>query len=111
MSGSVILRIDLSSDTFQKTWRKLDPQVQKAAKKIFGELSLLDIANAPHKLHLHTLTAKKVKSAVDPTKTVSVYTFHIAPDDKFKASFTFEGGTAYMRVCGEHDWVDDHPGG
>ncbi|WP_321876608.1 hypothetical protein [Paraburkholderia bannensis] len=109
MSGHVITKVDVGSETFQKTYRKLPEDAKKEAKMALGELILLDVTKAPAKLHLHHLTDKQVKSAVDPKKKVNVYTIHLTKNDKFKASFTFEDGTAYMRVAGEHDWVDDHP--
>ena len=111
MAGFVIQKVDMASDTFQKTFKKLDAKVKKEARKTLGELFLLDVSDPPAKLHLHTLTDVSVKSVVDPKKKIGVYTFHLTPDDKFKASFTFEQGTAYMRVCGEHDWVDKNSGG
>ncbi len=107
--GSVVTAIDLNSTVFQKTFAKLDEKVKRDAKKIMSELMLLDLARPPAKLHLHTLTSKTVRSALDPKKSVNVYAIHISSDDKFKASFTFENGTAYFRVCGEHDWVDKNP--
>lgn len=107
--GSIIRAVDYGNDVFQRTFQKLKPDVQKKAKAAFGQLTLLDMACAPAGLHLHTLTSKKVPSRVDSKKTVSVYTIHITPDDKWKASFTFEQDTAYLRACGEHDWLDDNP--
>lgn len=106
MSGFIIERLDLGLEFFQKTFSKLDPQVKKEARKAFSELFLLDVSHAPAKLHLHTLKGILVRSAIDPSKKCAVYTFHLTSCDKFKASFTFEEGTAYFRVCGEHDWVD-----
>lgn len=109
MTGFIIQKIDFGSDTFQKTFRKLDSQVQKEAKKTLSELILLDISKAPAKPHLHTLKDKEVRSATDPKQKCAVYTLHLTSNDRFKASFTFEGGTAYFRVCGEHDWIDGNP--
>jgi hypothetical protein len=111
VEGFIIKKVDYGSPIFQKTFAKLDVQVIKEARKVFGELPLLDVSCAPAKLHLHTLKGLTVRSAVDPTRTVAVYTIHITTNDKYKASFTFEDGTAYMRVCGTHDWVDKNPGG
>lgn len=59
--------------------------------------------------HLHALTGKTVRSALDPAKQVKVYTFHLTSNDSWKASFTLEEGCAYLRYCGEHDAVDDAP--
>ncbi len=109
LSGFIIIKIDMGSDTFQRTFAKLDPQVKIEARRTISELILLDISKAPAKLHLHTLKHKTVKSATDPKKKCPVYTFHLTGNDKYKASFTFEDGTAYLRVCGEHDWIDKNP--
>ncbi|RDU96963.1 hypothetical protein [Trinickia dinghuensis] len=109
MAGFIIEKIDFGSETFRKTFAKLDERVKKEARKTLSELILLDISKAPSKLHLHTLKDKEVKCAVDPKKKCAVYTVHLTSDDKVKASFTFEDGTAFMRVCGEHDWVDKNP--
>lgn len=109
MSSSVVVRIDIGNETFQRTFKKLPNEARKAAIKTFGTFVLLDLANAPAALHLHTLKATKVPSRVRSGHQVSVYTIHLTPDDRYKASFTFEEGTAYFRVCGEHDWVDRNP--
>lgn len=109
MTGFIIQKIDFGSETFQKTFGKLDPQVKKEAKKTLSELILLDVSKPPAKLHLHTLKDKEVASAIDSKKKCAVYTLHLTGNDKYKASFTFEEGTAYLRVCGEHDWIDSNP--
>lgn len=106
---TVIKAVDVGNETFQRLYKKLTHDVLKQAKAAIGELLLVDVANAPAKLHLHTLTDKLVPSHKDPKKKVKVYTFHITRDDKYKASFTLEDGVAYMRVCGEHDSVDKSP--
>ena len=107
--SSIITSVDFANETFKKLFQKLRPEVQKEAKQAIGQLTLLDIAAAPKSLHLHTLTALKATSAVNPKNKVSIYTIHLTKDDKWKASFTFENGIAFMRVCGEHDWVDKNP--
>lgn len=75
----------------------------------FGQLFMMDTDQAPSKLHFHPLKDKLVPSVVDPKKKIKVYTIHITTDDAYKASFTLEDGTAYLRVCGEHDQVDKNP--
>lgn len=105
----VITNIDLNNPIFQKTFKKLAPSVLKEAKRLIGELILIDLDDAPAKLHLHSLISKQVKSAIDPSKKVSVYTIHITTNDTYKASFTFENNTVYFRACGEHDEIDKNP--
>lgn len=106
---NVILRVDGNNLHFQRTFKKLDQKIQKEARQTFGELFMLDVANAPLKLHLHPLKGFQVNSVIDQNKKTKVYTIHISREDKYKASFTLENGTAYMRVCGEHDSVDKSP--
>jgi hypothetical protein len=107
MSGKLIVTaINVENPTFQRTFRKLPPDILKEAKKALGELLLTDILDPPAKLHLHPLTSKSVPSRLDPAKKVKVYTIHLTSNDSYKASFTFENGVAYMRVCGEHDDID-----
>jgi hypothetical protein len=67
-SKNVIHCVDASNAIFQKTFQKLGPGIQKEARRALGELFALDVAQAPAKLHLHTLTDKTVPSVLDPTK-------------------------------------------
>lgn len=105
----VIIRLDISNPVFIRTFTKLSPSTLKEARKIMGELILVDMDNAPAKLHLHSLVNKSVISAIDKTKKVPVYTIHITSNDSHKASFTYENGTAFFRVCGAHDDIDKNP--
>jgi len=110
MSGkNRILRVDGGNATFQKTFAKLKPQQMKEATVAFGLLFMLDTDSPPAKLHFHPLKNCLVPSVLDPTKKVKVYTIHITADDAYKASFTLEDGTAYLRACGEHDKIDQFP--
>lgn len=110
MSGkNLILKVDGGNATFQKTFAKLKPQHRKEANIAFGTLFMLDTDQAPAKLHFHPLKNCTAPSVLDPAKRVKVYTIHITTDDTYKASFTLENGTAYLRVCGEHDDVDKSP--
>jgi hypothetical protein len=81
----------------------------KEAKAALGLLIMMDTDEPPAKLHFHPLKDIKVSSVRDPKVKVKVYTIHLTSDDCYKASFTLEDGTAYMRVCGEHDQVDKKP--
>jgi hypothetical protein len=110
MSGkNIIYRVDGNNPIFQKTFAKLKPKQSKEATAAFGLLFMLDTDQAPGKLHFHPLKDMLVPSATDPTKKVKVYTIHITADDTYKASFTLENGTAYLRACGEHDGIDKNP--
>ncbi|KAB8036625.1 hypothetical protein [Janthinobacterium aquaticum] len=110
MSGLlVVTAINIANEQFQRLFRKLPPNIQKEAKSAISLLIFVDILNPPARLHLHSLTSKEVKSRLDETKKVKVYTIHLSSDDNYKASFTFEGGTAFFRVCGKHDDIDKNP--
>lgn len=110
MSGkNIVYRVDCGNEIFQKTFAKLKPPQLKEARVALGLLIMMDTDAAPGKLHFHPLKDIKVSSALDPSSKVKVYTIHLTTDDSYKASFTLENGTAYMRVCGEHDGVDKNP--
>jgi hypothetical protein len=72
-------------------------------------LILVDVENPPGRLHLHPLTDKMVTSVLDERRRVKVYTFHLTSNDAWKASFTLEQGTAFLRACGPHDKIDANP--
>lgn len=86
-----------------------DPQLRAQAYETLQKLLFLDIDKAPGKLHLHHLKNRKVHSQLNHGQMVNPLTIHITPNDKYKASFTFEGGVAYFRVCDKHDIVDENP--
>lgn len=110
MSGqNLILCCDFGNTAFQRSFQALKPDIRKEAVRAIGLLTLVDVENPPAKLHLHPLTGKTVASALDPTKKVKVYTFHLTSNDAWKASFTLENGTAYLRACGPHDRIDVAP--
>lgn len=94
---------------FGRGLKKLKGKYPDEAKDRIRQLLFLKVSEAPAKLHLHPLSSKTVASMLDPNKKIKVYTFHISADDKYKASFTIENGEAYLRVCGEHDWIDKNP--
>lgn len=104
-----ISKLDFGNKTFQRTLQKLKPDIRREATRLIAELICVDIDNAPGKLHLHVLKNKTVRSALDPSKNVPVYTIHITSNDSYKASFTYENETAFFRVCGTHDDIDKNP--
>lgn len=105
----IIERIDASSKTFIRSFQGLAPDVRKEAIRALGMLLLLDVRAAPARLHLHTLTGRTVPAVLNPARRVKVYTFHLTGNDAWKASFTLEDGTAYLRACGPHDALDKAP--
>lgn len=110
IEGRVIRGVDLRSPTFIRCLVRLkDPQLLRQVKATLQSLLLLDIDQAPAKLHMHQLKSKQVPSRCDPSKKVSAWTLHVTPDDRYKASFTFEDGMAYFRLCDEHDVIDKNP--
>lgn len=109
MNRSTITRVDGSNSAFQRSFRALKPEIQKEARHAIGLLFMVDIEAPPARLHLHPLKGKTVPSVLDPGKKVKVYTFHLTSNDAWKASFTLEDGTAYLRYCGPHDKIDQAP--
>lgn len=110
MSGkNVIERIDGGNSTFQRTYGALKPDILKEARTAIAMLLLVDVENPPGRLHLHSLKGKTVSSTLDPSKKIKVYTFHLTSNDAWKASFTLENGTAFLRACGPHDSIDSSP--
>lgn len=106
---TIITAVDISNLVFQRTFLKLSEGLRREARRAISELFLVDVSNAPAKLHLHPLKSKAVPSALDAGKKVKVFTFHITSSDSHKASFTLEEGTAYLRACGPHDEIDKTP--
>lgn len=108
--GKVVAGVDCSSASFKKGLKRIkDPRLQAQIRETLRALLFLDLDQAPKKLHLHPLTNRAVPSALDPTKKVTPWSLHVTADDRYKASFSFEGGVAYFRVCDEHDVVDKDP--
>lgn len=112
MAGEKIVRaISAEVPAFQNSFKRAcrDPQRKSQIFSAIGSLLLLDLDQPPAKLHLHQLTGKKVASALEKGKQVPVWTLHVTPDDRYKASFTFEGGVVYLRLVDEHDMIDKNP--
>ncbi|MEY4416706.1 MAG: hypothetical protein RIQ53_3999 [Pseudomonadota bacterium] len=99
-----------SAPSFVRGMKRVkDPQRQQAIRQTLRQLLFVDLDAPPAALHLHQLTAKKVPSALHEGTKVTPWTVHLTRDDTLKASFTLEDGTAYFRVCDEHDIVDKFP--
>ena len=104
-----ITAIDGGNTAFLRSFQKLAPDIRKEAARAIALLLYVDVRSPPARLHLHTLTNRLVPSALDAGKRVKVYTFHLTGNDAWKASFTLEAGTAYLRACGPHDALDKAP--
>ena len=110
MSGErLIQRVDATRPSFQRGFLGLKPDILREARRAIGLLLLVDADAPPARLHLHPLTGKTVASALDSAAQVKVYTFHLTSNDAWKASFTLEGGTAFLRYCGPHGRIDASP--
>lgn len=110
MSGrNLIKAIDAGNTAFQRSYSNLKPDILKEARQAIGLLLMVDVDNPPARLHLHPLKSKTVPAALDASRKVKVYTFHLTSNDAWKASFTLENGTAYLRHCGPHDAIDKTP--
>ncbi len=109
IEGRVVRGVDCTGATFMRTFRRLSPALQIEARDALRLLLLADLDAPPCALHLHQLTNKKVLSVERTGHKVNVWTMHVTKDDTYKASFTLEDGTAYFRLCDEHDVIDKNP--
>lgn len=110
IDGRVIRGIDLTSESFKKSFKRLkDVRIQTQVKETLRTLLLLDLDQTPAKLHLHPLTNKLVISRLDSSKKVNAWSLHVTPNDDYKASFTYENGVCYFRLVDEHDIIDKNP--
>lgn len=101
--------VKLLDKFLQSLKRVKDPQLNKEIKATVRTVLFLDLDQAPAKLHLHQLKNKSVASVVKQGQKVNVWTIHVTSDDRYKASFTLEDGTAYFRLVDEHDVIDKNP--
>lgn len=111
MSGERSVRcIDLNAESFHQSLKKIkDQNLREQIKTTLRSLLLLDLDEAPAKLHLHTLTGKKVASVRNPMQKVPAWSLHVTSNDVYKASFTFEDGTLFFRRIDTHDALDKNP--
>lgn len=109
LHGRVIRGIDIGNEAFISCWKDLPGNVQDEAMQTIKSLVGNNIDHLPAKLHFHQLTSKVVPSRLDATKKVSAWSLHLTADDRYKASFTYEKGSLYFRICGLHDAVDKRP--
>lgn len=109
LDGRVIRGIDIGSTFFRNKWSDLPGAVQDEAIVVIQSLVGKNLDQLPRKLHLHQLVNKQVPSALNPKDKAPAWSLHITADDRYKASFTYEGGTLYFRTCGLHDTVDKKP--
>lgn len=106
----VIAAIDARGAAFQSGLKSIrDPQLRREIIQTLQSLLLLNLDAVPAKLHLHQLAGKKVPSALETGKNVAAWTLHVTANDKYKASFTLEEGTVFLRQVGEHDLIDKRP--
>ena len=108
LDGRVIRGIDLNAQSFRNAFNKLPSDAQKQALERIKVLMGLPLDEIPAGFHFHQLKNRQVNSRVDPKTKVNAWTFHLTADDKWKASFTYESGTLYFRICGEHS-IDKNP--
>lgn len=110
-AGERLIRGVVATDpTFIKCLKRIkDPRQLAEITATLRLLLLLDLDAVPAKLHLHQLVNKVVACTVPPVRKVEPWTLHVTADDCYKASFTLEGGVAYMRLCDEHDVIDKNP--
>lgn len=110
IDGRYIRAVDLCNTSLKNSFSRIkERKLREEIVATIRTVLLLDLSAIPAKLHLHQLTNKLVTSRLDPNKKVNPWTLHVTADDKYKASFTLEAGTAYFRLVGEHDVIDKSP--
>ena len=106
MAGDLIARLDLGNIQFVRQLKRLDPPV---FAMVYERMALLmKPPPYPAVLQVHQLTGRTVRSALDDTKQVPVWTMHVTTNND-KVSFTIENGVAYFRTFGAHQDVDARP--
>lgn len=106
----VIVGVNAASERFLRSLDRVkDPKVRREILDTVRSLLLLDLDKTPAKLHLHPLKNKEGASILNPMNKVPIWTIHVTADDVYKASFTFENGTAYLRCIRTHDDLDKDP--
>jgi hypothetical protein len=109
IEGRVIRGVDINCSEFRKSFKRLSEPRQLEVAATLRSLLLLELDKLPAKLHMHQLHKKPVTSRLQPNTKVSAWTLHVTADDRYKASFTFEDGVMYFRLCDEHDVIDKNP--
>lgn len=110
IEGRVIRGLVVDCESFVRSFKRLkDVNIQREVRDTIRSLLLADVSQLPAKLHFHQLTNKLVPSRLDPTKKVVAWSLHVTADDRYKASFTYEDGVLYFRLCDEHDVIDKNP--
>lgn len=106
----LILGVVLDSPSFVRSFKRIK-DAHRAAQicATLRGLLLADIDQLPAKLHLHPLTGKKVASRLNSNEKVPAWSLHVTPDDRLKASFTYEEGVMYLRLVDDHDVIDKNP--
>lgn len=92
----LITGVDMNATSWQNSWKKLSPDIQREAHKFLGELLMCN--PIPAKLHCHKLHGYS-----------DIYTMHICTQSNYKASFRLVGQTAFFRRADRHDEVDSNP--
>ena len=109
LEGRVIRSVNIGNKAFISRWKDLPGNVQDEALRVIQSLMGLPFDRVPRKLHMHQLVGKDVPSVLNPNNKERAWTLHITADDRYKASFTFEGECCHFRACGLHDEIDKKP--
>jgi len=110
IDGRVIRGVDMNAKAFQNSFARIkgDAAKQEVLRAI-RELLGMNVDQPPARLHFHALKQVSVVSRIDSKKRVPVFTIHGTADDRLKVSFTWENGTAWLRLVDEHDVIDKNP--
>lgn len=84
------------ADSFKKSFSRLPENIKIQARANIGELFMVE--EIPAKLHFHKLSGHK-----------GIWTMHLTPCSRYKASFEFVDGHVIFRKAGLHDDIDKSP--
>ena len=97
MAGRPFSKVDASPTGFQRSFKKLSPEIKElvytAIKELYGD-------PIPRRLDF-----KKLKTHRNP----SVWTVTISGNHAYKMSMEIRDGVAILRRVGTHKQIDDNP--
>ena len=108
--GARICGVCADASSFKRSAGRIkDPKTRQQIQDTLKTLLFSEFEKLPSKLHFHKMRNKMVDSAVNSKGKVDAWSLHVTPDDAYKASFTFEGGVVYLRLCDTHAAIDKSP--
>ena len=108
--GARICGVCADASSFKRSAGRIkDQNTKRQIQDALKTLLFTEIDKLPSKLHFHKMKGKLVESAVNSKTKDDAWSMHVTPDDAYKASFTFEDGVVYLRLCDVHAAIDKSP--